>query len=319
MDRIQSPLKFGLVFLLVVAGLGFAVFWGLTSPDLFHALRGRDLNLPPHFVADAGRGERHFWAGGCASCHHSESSEKGQANGNAVFLGGGQRLKTPFGTFIMPNISSHPQDGIGNWSFENFAKAMREGVLPDGRHAFPAFPYTAYQRMTTADLADLFAFLKTLPKVDGRPPAHELAFPFNMRRGVGLWKWLYLDGSPFLPDPAKPDLWNRGAYLVNGLGHCAECHSPRSLAGGIIAGRRFAGGPSPEGGEGRVPNITPHPDGLGRWSLEDIEEFLKTGFTPDFDSAGGSMAEVIKNTARLSDDDRKAIATYLKGLAAIPK
>ena len=318
MATVRFPRSWLLV-LLGLAGAGCALFWGLTDPDLFHAVRGRDLSPPSGFVADAGRGERLFWTGGCASCHRSDQTDQTPANNTAVALGGRQRLKTPFGTFVMPNISSHPQDGIGAWSFEAFARAMREGVLPDGRHAFPAFPYASYQRISTDDLADLFAFLKSVPAVAGRPPDHELAFPFNLRRGIGLWKWLYLDGAPFTPSPEHSALWNRGAYLVNGPGHCAECHSPRSLAGGIIESRRFAGGPSPEGGAGRVPNITPHAEGLGRWSVEDIEEFLKTGFTPDFDSAGGSMAEVIKNTTQLSDDDRKAIATYLKALPPLPK
>ena len=302
-----------LLYLIAVVLAGGAGFWFLTSPDLFHALRGRPVALPEAFVADAGRGERLFWAGGCASCHKSQAVE------NTIFLGGGHRLKTPFGTFVVPNISSHPQDGIGAWSFETFARAMREGVLPDGRHAFPAFPYTSYQRLSVPDLADLFAFLQELPPVEGRQPDHELAFPFNLRRGVGLWKWLYLDGADFVAESGQSAVWNQGAYLVNGAGHCAECHSPRSLFGGIQESRRFAGGLNPEGGGGRVSNLTPHADGLGRWSLEDIEEFLKTGFTPDFDSAGGSMAEVVKNMGHLRAEDRKAIAVYLKSLKPLPK
>jgi mono/diheme cytochrome c family protein len=312
----SKPVFMLLACLLVLSGIGF---WLVTTPAVFHALRGQEAALSAGFVADAGRGARLFWVGGCASCHRSEASSLAQADDLAVLLGGGHRLKTPFGTFVVPNISPHPQDGIGAWSFGAFATAMREGVLPDGRHAFPAFPYTSYQRMNTGDLADLFAFLQSLPQVQGRQPEHDLAFPFNLRRGVGMWKWLYLDGKGFTPDPARSALWNRGAYLVNGPGHCAECHSPRDFAGGIVAQRRFAGGPSPEGGAGRVPNLTPHADGLGRWSLEDIEEFLKTGFTPDFDSAGGSMAEVIKNMAHLEDQDRKAMAIYLKDLPPLPK
>lgn len=306
------------VFMLVAClmVLGGGGFWLITAPSLFHAVRGQDEGLASGFIADARRGERLLWVGGCASCHASAS--QAQVDEKTVLLGGGHRLKTPFGTFVVPNLSPHP-DGIGGWALADFVRAMREGVLPDGRHAFPAFPYTAYQRMSTADLADLFAFLQSLPQVQGRQPEHDLAFPFNLRRGVGLWKWLYLDGQGFMPDPTRSDLWNRGAYLVNGPGHCAECHSPRDFAGGIVAKRRFAGGPSPDGGTGRVPNLTSHADGLGRWSLEDIEEFLKTGFTPDFDSAGGSMAEVIKNMGHLDAQDRKAMALYLKDLPPLPK
>ena len=303
-------------FLLIVLSavfLGGVGFWILTSPALFHAVRGRAVTLPDAFQADAGRGERLFWAGGCASCHKSEPSD------NKVLLGGGHELKTPFGIFVVPNISPHPRDGIGGWRFEDFALAMREGLLPDGSHAFPAFPYTAYQRMSVTDLADLFAFLQTVPAVEGRQAPHALAFPFNIRRGLGLWKWLYLDGAEFSADSSQSALWNQGAYLVNGAGHCAECHSPRTVLGGLSPYKRFAGGRMPDGGAGRVPNLTPHQDGLGSWSLEDIEEFLKTGFTPSFDSAGGSMAEVIKNMGHLNGEDRKAIALYLKSLKPLPK
>ena len=175
-----------LVFVLVLSG--GAGFWILTAPDLFHLLRGRSQVLPSGFVADAGRGERLFWAGGCASCHQSQPPSNTQVAEKHWFLGGGHHLQTPFGTFVVPNISSHPQQGIGSWSFGDFARAMREGVLPDGRHAFPAFPYTSYQRLYLTDLADLFAFLKALPPVEGRQPDHQLAFPFNLRRGLGMWK-----------------------------------------------------------------------------------------------------------------------------------
>ena len=313
------PTRRFLLLLMTLVIFGGAGFWFLTSPDLFHALRGRPVSLPSGFVADAGRGERLFWAGGCASCHQSQPQINSQPSENNRLLGGGYHLKTVFGTFVVPNISSHPQDGIGAWSFETFARAMREGVLPDGRHAFPAFPYAAYQRLSVSDLADLFAFLQALPPVQGRQPDHQLAFPFSLRRGVGLWKWLYLDGADFVVDSSQSVLWNQGAYLANGAGHCAECHSPRSLLGGIHESRRFAGGRSLEAGEGRIPNITPHPEGLGGWSVEDIEEFLKTGFTPEFDSVGGPMAEVVKNMGHLSAEDRHAFAVYLKSLKPLPK
>ena len=189
---------------------------------------------------------------------------------------------------------------------------MNKGTSPDGRHYYPAFPYTSYQRMRVDDLRDLFAYLKTLPAVQGSVRDHDLPFPFNIRRTLGGWKFLFLDGEPFEPDPAKSAQWNRGAYLVNGPGHCAECHSPRNLLGGIVASQRFAGGPNPEG-EGWVPNITQK--GLGDWSEKDLAYLLETGDTPDGDSVGGQMTAVVRNTAQLSADDRNAIA-HLHQVAA---
>ncbi len=155
---------------------------------------------------------------------------------------------------------------------------MTEGVSPSGEHLYPAFPYTSYQHMRTDDLRDLFAYLKTLPAVAGKVRAHDLRFPFNIRRAVGLWKLLFFDSEPFKPDPSKSAQWNRGAYLVNGPGHCAECHSPRNVFGAVIESRRFTGGQSPDG-QGGVPNITQFK--LKTWTERDIAGTLKDGMTPD--------------------------------------
>jgi mono/diheme cytochrome c family protein len=171
--------------------------------------------------------------------------------------------------------------------------------------------------MRLADARDLFAFMKTLPAVEGRAPAHEVPFPFNLRVGVGLWKFRYFDGRIFWPDPVKSELWNRGAYLVEALGHCAECHSPRDFMGGIMPEQRFAGGPNPTG-EGSIPNITQHENGLAKWSEAEIEHLLETGNTPGGDSVGGDMRLVIRNTSQLSAVDRKAMAHYLKSLPPQP-
>ncbi len=198
---------------------------------------------------DLANGKNMFYAGGCASCHATPNQE------DKTKLGGGLGLKSPFGTFYVPNLSPDPNDGIGKWSEADFVTAMLKGTSPDGRHYFPAFPYTSYQRMRTEDVRDLFAYIKTLPAVQGRVRDHDVPFPFNVRRTLGGWKFLFLDGKPFQPDPSKSAQWNRGAYLVNGPGHCAECHSPRNPLGGIVSAQRFAGGPNPEG-EGWVPNIT---------------------------------------------------------------
>jgi mono/diheme cytochrome c family protein len=194
---------------------------------------------------------------------------------------------------------------------------MLRGVSPDGRHYYPAFPYASYARMPPQDVADLWAFLRTLPPVAGRPPGHDLDFPWSIRRGVGLWKLLYLDASPAVAIDTSDPLVARGQYLVEGPGHCGECHTPRGPAGGLDLSRWLAGGPSPEG-EGRIPNITPGGD-LADWSPADIAYYLETGFTPDFDTAGGAMAAVQRSLAELSSGDRDAIAAYLKAVPAVPE
>jgi mono/diheme cytochrome c family protein len=295
--------------LLVLAVIGALGFWGLTSPAAYALIRGNGqvTPAPADRAPNVENGRTLFYAGGCTSCHTTPNQD------DKLRLGGGYALKSPFGTFHVPNISPHKQDGIGSWSTADFVRAMREGVSPDGRHYYPAFPYTSYQRMTAADLGDLFAFIQTLQPVEGRQPAHELPFPFNIRRGVGLWKLAFLDGHVFAPDTSKPESWNRGAYLVGGPGHCAECHSERNRAGAIVEERRFAGGPDPEG-RGIVPNITPSPTGIGGWTVDDIATLLKTGETPNFDTVGGPMGSVVANTAQLSDPDRRAMAEYLLSL-----
>jgi mono/diheme cytochrome c family protein len=232
-------------------------------------------------------------------------------------LGGGLALATPFGTFKVPNISSDPKLGIGGWSEEAFVNALLRGVGRNGEHLYPAFPYTSYQRMQLDDVRDLFAFLKSLPAEATPSEPHALPFPFSVRRGLAAWKLLYLDGKTFTPDPAKSAELNRGAYLVEGPGHCAECHSPRDALGGIIASRRFAGGLDAEG-KGWVPNITPHADGIGNWSEKDIAYLLEAGFTPDGALVSATMADVVLNTAKLSPADRKAMAAYLKSLPPRP-
>lgn len=284
----------------LAAGLG--LFWVITMPAAVpaSALAGR--------TPDLDNGRTVFNVGGCASCH----AVPGQPD--RLKLGGGLAMSSPFGTFYVPNISPDPVDGIGRWSEADFVTALLKGTSPKGTHYYPAFPYSSYQLAKVEDVRDLFAFLKTLPAVSGASRDHDLPFPFSIRRTVGVWKLLFMDGRSFAPDPGHDAAWNRGAYLVNGLGHCAECHSPRNGLGGIIAAQRFAGGPNPEG-EGWVPNITQK--GLSDWSDKVIAYFLATGETPDGDSAGGSMTKVIRNTEQLSDADRAAMAAYLKSLPAV--
>jgi mono/diheme cytochrome c family protein len=190
---------------------------------------------------------------------------------------------------------------------------VRGGVSPDGRHYYPAFPYTSYQRMSAADVRDLFGYLMTLPAIEGRVRDHDLPFPFNVRRGLGIWKLAFLDGRAFVPDPSKSAAWNRGAYLVEGPGHCAECHSLRNALGAIVAEKRFAGGPNPDG-QGRVPNITPHETGLKGWSSGDLVELLTSGLTPDGDSVGSTMTAVVDHLSQIPAEDLAAMAEYLLSL-----
>jgi mono/diheme cytochrome c family protein len=278
----------------------FGVFWWLTTPAVVSAL--------PAYVPNVANGLVTFNAGGCSSCH----AVPGQPD--RLKLGGGLAIKSPFGTFYVPNISPDPKDGIGRWSETAFVTAVTKGTSPEGFHYFPAFPYTSYTHAKVGDVRDLFAYLKTLPPVSGKVRDHDIPFPFDIRRNIGVWKWLFMDDKPFAPDAARSASWNRGAYLVNSLGHCAECHSPRNFLGGIIAAQRFAGGPDPEG-KGWVPNITQK--GLSDWSQKDIAYFLETGQTLDGDTVGGSMVAVIRNTSQLSAEDRAAIAEYIKSLPAV--
>ena len=298
-------MKRTILVLLVLAGVGAIGFWLLTSPGLQRA----GLEPVPPGSPDLVNGRTMFFAGGCASCHATPEQD------DKTRMGGGFALTSAFGTFYAPNISPHPRDGIGAWTPEQFLRAMRGGVAPDGRHYYPSFPYTSYQRMTPTDLRDLFGFMKTLPVVEGRARSHDLPFVFTIRRGLGLWKLLFLEGEIFVSDPAKSATWNRGAYLVEGPGHCGECHSPRNVFGAIARDRRFSGGPNPEG-KGWVPNITPHESGLKDWTRGDVAEVLGTGLTPSGDSVGGSMTAVVRNTSQLPAADRDAMAEYILSLPA---
>ncbi len=253
-------------------------------------------------TGDPVRGEPVFWAGGCASCHAIPGGA------DRTLLAGGRELVSDFGTFVSPNISTHPEFGIGAWTLVDFATAMLEGTSPGGEHYYPAFPYASYARMTDQDVADLWAFLQTLPPSDAVNQPHDLAFPYSVRMAVGGWKFLYMDRD--WVRPADTVQLERGRYLVEALGHCAECHTPRDQLGGLDKTRWMAGAPNPSG-RGNIPGLTP---AQLDWIAEDIEYYLETGFTPDFDSAGGGMASVVLNLAQLAPEDRAAITAYITAL-----
>jgi mono/diheme cytochrome c family protein len=301
-----------LVVLLVLAVAGAVALYVLTIP------RTLDASAVPAHTPDLANGKYMFFAGGCAECHAAPLKAcNDRKTRDKELLAGGRCLKTRFGTFNVPNISPDKETGIGTWSTLDFINAMKLGVGPRGVHLYPAFPYPSYQRMTFEDLIDLRAYLDTLPPVKNEVAPHSLSFPFNIRRGLGLWQRIYVDGKSFVPDAHASAELNRGAYLVLGPGHCSECHSPRNFIGGIIADGAFAGARNPEG-KGTVPNITPSSDGIGDWSQEDIAYMLETGYTPDYDVIGGAMAAVQENTAKFTAEDRNAIAAYLKSLPPRP-
>jgi mono/diheme cytochrome c family protein len=287
------------VAILVVAA---ALAWFLTAPQ---PLRADE--FPAH-EPDVANGERIFYAGGCTSCHAAPTAK----GADKLKLSGGLELKTDFGTFRVPNISPDPDTGIGRWSTLDFANALLRGVSPGGEHFYPAFPYPSYARMRAEDVIDLKSFMDTLPPVSNRVADHDLGFPFKIRRGVGVWKRLYFSPAPVLRLAAASEAVRRGQYLVEGPGHCGECHTSRDAMGGLKTALWLAGAPNPEG-KGTIPNITPGPGGLD-WSEADIVDALKTGFKPDFDTFGGRMVSVQENLAHLPDADLQAIAAYLKAV-----
>ncbi len=273
---------------------------------------------PPSHWANLGEpilpmAKRLFWAGGCASCHAAPN-----ASGDALkTLSGGQALPTPFGTFHVPNISPDSQHGLGSWTVAEFGDAMTRGVGKNGEHLYPSFPYTSYARMTAQDINDLFGYLKTLPASTNDAPPSRFAIPARHATGARRLEIpLFRQGRATCAAcqcqrrcGARANIW------VEGPGHCGECHTPRTALGGLSKDKWLAGGPNPEG-EGTIPDITPGSQAIGSWTVADIASYLETGFTPDFDSVGGSMVKVQQNMAKLSAEDRNAIAAYLKAIPA---
>ena len=255
-------------------------------------------------AGDPVRGAYIFHAGGCQSCHTAR---------NGQMLAGGHRLRTPFGTFVVPNITPDRTTGIGSWSEEEFIRAMTDGIAPDGRPYYPAFPFTSYMRMSDRDLRDLKAWLDTVPPVENATEPHDLKFPFGVRTGLWPWRWLFFGKRAYVADTTQTKEWNRGAYLVTGPGHCGECHSPRNFAGVVDTGRAFAG--TKDGPDGKaVPGLRPTDD-IGDWSVDDVLFALQLGLAPDGDVISGAMADVIEHaTSKLTEEDVRAIAVYLKSL-----
>lgn len=288
-----------LKYLIPVAVIAAGVGWVVTAPGSVDAARYDGV------TGNAEAGETVFTAAGCASCHHAPQSE------DKLVLAGGQPFASDFGTFYAPNIS--PSDaGIGGWSVADLAGALTQGVSPDGQHYYPAFPYTSYAKMEPQDVADLHAYMQTLPASDVASKPHDVGFPFNIRRSLGGWKLLFFSDD-YVMEASDEAGGARGRYLVETLAHCAECHTPRNPLGGLDKAMWMGGAPNPSG-QGTIPRLTP--DKL-TWSAEDIAYYLESGFTPEYDSVGGHMAEVVDNFSKLSAEDRLAVAQYIKALPAL--
>jgi mono/diheme cytochrome c family protein len=280
--------------ILVVAGIGVAFY-------MLQPVRGpvRDLTL----AADAERGAYLIRLGGCVSCHTDRK------NGGAE-LAGGPGLVTPFGTFYPPNITSHPEAGIGSWTIGQFSAAMSDGEGPEG-HLYPAFPFDAYTLMSDQEIVDLFAGLKAAPADATPSKPHEVMFPFNIRLAMAGWKNLFFHPRRYEPNAAKSAEWNRGAYLANGPGHCVTCHSPRNLFGAIETGKEFTGNSS-GGPGGKTPSITAADLVRKEYTEAALIDALTTGFAPDFDVLTGPMGEEIEDsTKHWTPEDLHAIAVYL--------
>lgn len=290
-------------FVLVLGILALVALWWLARP---HPMADSQFT---GLTGEVRRGEMVFWATGCASCHMADGA-KGE---DQLVLKGGQRFVTQFGTFVAPNISNDADQGIGAWTTTELASALMRGVGREGQHLYPALPYASYNKMTLQDVADLRAFLATLPADATPSQPHELAFPFNIRATLGLWKLVNLTTAWTIPGPLTPQE-TRGRYLVEAQAHCGECHTPRNLMGAMDKSLWLAGAPNPDG-KGKTPNITP---GKLTWTPDEVVEYLTTGFTPDFDSVGGHMAHVVDNMARLPEADRRAIAAYLQKVPPQP-
>lgn len=258
---------------------------------------------------DLANGQYLYQAADCIGCH--------AGNGKSALPSGGLGLDTPFGTFRAPNITPDRQHGIGTWSELDFRRALREGIGKQGQYLYPAFPYPSFTQLSDSDLADLYAYLMTLPPVPAPSKPHELKPPFNWRPMLFFWRTLFFQPGPANPPAQQDATWRRGNYLVNAVAHCQECHTPRNALGGLKTSLAFSGNVGGPDGQ-NAPNITPDKrTGIGEWSVADIQNLLKTGMTPDADLVGSGMKAVVRGTSRLSDADLHAMAVYLKSVPAI--
>ena len=254
------------------------------------------------------RGEYILRISGCGHCHTVEDGDA---------LGGGLPLETPFGTFYTPNITAHETEGIGAWSEQDFERAVRHGLAPDGSSYFPSFPYTSYTRMRVDDVRALRTYLLSLPPSAQPNREHDLPWYLNWRLAATVWQWLFFEPGEFREHPDQPAGWNRGAYIAEALGHCGECHTPRNLMGALNMDRAYAGNPDGPDDQ-KVSNITPHPRaGIGKWSRDELVNFLQFGERPDGEYTAGSMDLVVQGLNQSTTEDREALADFLRALPPI--
>jgi mono/diheme cytochrome c family protein len=293
-----------LVAAAVLLGLGGTAFVLLTKTEPLTAAQ------LPQQTASIERGRILYIIGGCISCHKPAD----KAGRDMTLPSGGRPLRTPIGIFYPPNITPDKATGIGNWSTLDFVNAVHLGISPKGSHYIPAFPYPSFHRMPLSDVIDLQAYAFSLPPVNATNRPADVLLPWLLRRGVGLWKRLALDDTPYRPDPSKSASWNRGAYLVNAPGHCGECHTPRNLLLIPDENRHLAGAPHPEGKD-RVPSLR-NLVGRGRYAdAEELTSAMRFGETMGFDRlSSGGMGDVQTNLAQLPEEDVNAIAEYLISL-----
>ncbi|WP_420821926.1 c-type cytochrome [Pseudorhodobacter turbinis] len=262
---------------------------------------------PVHLGMQAGdvyRGAYLARSSGCIACHTNT------AMGGAA-LAGGAPLDTPFGSFVPPNITPDPVNGIGNWTLDQFAVALRQGVRPDGKAYYPAFPYEFYADLSDQDVADLWAAFQSVPTVQGAAAESDISFPFNLRWGLKLWRAAYMSPVKISPVMGQSLMWNRGQELVTGVAHCAACHTGRNVLGGLKESEALAGNDNLPGGS-KAPPIRGAELWAKGWTVANMAYALRTGIMPDGDVFGGSMAEVVHaGTSFLNDADRNAIATFL--------
>lgn len=251
------------------------------------------------------RGRYLVTAGDCVSCHTAK---------DGAMLAGGRAVQTPFGVIYSPNITPDPTTGIGSWSDDEFYRAMHDGIAANGSHLYPAFPYPWFTKVTRQDVDAIRAYLRTVPSVKSSHPPNKLPWPLSDRIVMAGWNALYFKAGTYQPDPTKSAQWNRGAYLVEGLGHCGACHTPKNVFGAVNTSERFQGSNIQDW---FAPSLSGNKfSGLGSWSRKDIVAFLKTGKTART-VAYGPMAEVVENsTSKMSDADLMSVATYLKSLSA---
>ncbi len=275
------------------ASLGVVIAWPVGSAVTPIAIEG-----------NVDRGAYLARASGCIACH--TNFEAGGA-----LLAGGAPLETPFGTFYPPNLTTDPEHGMGEWTAEQFAKAVRQGIGPDGTPYYPSFPYTFYADFSDQDIADLWAAFQTVPPVDEPAPENDVSFPFDQRWGLKLWRAAFFYDPDTEPIEGRSDAWNRGRELVRGAAHCGACHTPRNLAGGRDIGASFAGNAQLPGGS-KAPAIRPKDLVKNDWTVSNLAYAPQTGITPSGDAFGGSMAEVVREGTRfLTPADREAMALFL--------